>query len=240
MSHSRIFFRSALHAGQFISLDEAAVKHVQVLRLQPGKTIELFNGEGIACLARIEHMGKHSVDVQVTELLLAKPLPACRSHVIVSMPANERMDWLIEKATELGVSRITPVMSERSVVRLSGDRALKRHAHWCGIAQAACSQSGRNHLPQIDLPVPLSDLLSHTDALIADMKVLLSFAPTSLDWRSLWLSPPTSLVFLCGPEGGLTPNEEAQALKRGFVAANLGQAILRTETAALAVLAQLL
>ena len=240
MSHSRVFFPSAFQPAQALSLNEAAVKHVQVLRLQPGKSIELFNGEGLACLARIEHMGKHSVEALVTQLLPATALPACHSHVIVSMPANERMDWLIEKATELGVSRITPVMSDRSVVRLSGERALKRHAHWCGIAQAACSQSGRNHLPQIDLPVSLLEFVSKAEVSNTGLKVLLSFAHTSRHWRTLWLTPPASLVFLCGPEGGLTPAEEQFAIQQGFVAANLGDAVLRSETAALTVLAQLL
>ena len=240
MAHSRVFFPSALHLAQVVSLDEPAVKHVQVLRLQPGKLIELFNGQGFAYLARIEHMGKHSVDVVVTELLPSQPLYECQIQLVVSMPANERMDWLVEKATELGVSRITPVMSDRSVVRLTGERAVKRLAHWHGIAQAACSQSGRNHLPLIDLPLPLFDFLNASGNNSDALKIVLSLADGSRHWRNLWLSTPKSMVFLCGPEGGLSPSEEQLALQHGFAAAHLGQAILRTETAAMTVLAQLL
>ena len=240
MGLNRIFFPSVLQLGQSVGLNPQAVKHIQVLRLQPGKSVVLFDGEGFACVARIEDMGKQSVEVTVTELLPAWPLPACESHLLISMPANERMDWLVEKATELGVARITPLMSERSVVRLSSERAIKRHHHWTGVAQAACSQSGRNRIPRIDMPVDFSDALQQLSSSSTKAKVLLSFAQTAKPWRDLWLTPPTSIAFLCGPEGGLSAQEELLACQHGFVPASLGLATLRSETAAISVLAQLL
>ena len=154
MLHHRFFLAFDFKPGEQISLSAQAVRHVQVLRLQPGVHIELFDGAGKACIARIEHMGKQRVDVTVVEIQPPDTLPVVVRHLVVGMPANERMDWLVEKATELGATRITPVMTQRTVLRLSGDRAVKRLEHWQGIAQAACSQSGRNRLPQIITDCP--------------------------------------------------------------------------------------
>ena len=156
------------------------------------------------------------------------------------MPANERMDWLVEKATELGVSRITPVMSQRTVLRLSGERAVKRVEHWQGIAQSACSQSGRNLLPQIDVPLLLNDFLISTLAHEKSLQILLSLQAHAPAWRELWRFPPVHMTVLNGPEGGFTQEEEAAALQHGFISASLGPFVLRAETAALTVLAQLL
>jgi 16S rRNA (uracil1498-N3)-methyltransferase len=150
------------------------------------------------------------------------------------------MDWLVEKATELGVAHLTPLRTQHTVLRLSGERALKRQTHWQGIAQAACAQSGRNRLPQIDAPVSLADWLKALPDSTGHPRVLLSFQAGAQDWRSLWAKPPSKLTLLSGPEGGLSAQEEAWALAKGFVPVHLGARVLRAETAPLAVLAQLL
>lgn len=240
MSRHRIFCDDPLQPGLILRLSDAATRHIQVLRLQPGNLIELFNGKGHVFIGQIEAMGKHSVDITVVQALPPADAPSIHSHLVVGMPANERMDWLVEKATELGVSRITPVMSQRTVLRLSDERAVRRVEHWNGIAQSACSQSGRNHLPQIDLPVSLDKFLTEDHINNHHLHILLSLQANAAPWRDLWSSRPSHMTLLTGPEGGFTPQEEACALENGFIAASLGRFVLRAETAVLAVLAQLL
>ena len=240
MLHHRIYLASAFIAGEQISLSPQAARHVQVLRLQPGLLIELFDGAGSVCTARIDHMGKQRVDVTVEEVRHRNSTPLMVRHIVVGMPANERMDWLVEKATELGATRITPLMTQRTVLRLSGERAEKRLEHWQGIAQAACSQSGRNVLPTIDLPASLTQYLNESENGTPDLQVLLSLQTGTRHWRELWQTPPLNVTLLSGPEGGLSPQEEQAAQAKGFTPVNLGPQVLRAETASLAVLAQLL
>ena len=240
MSRHRIFCVDPLQPGLTTRLSDSACRHIQVLRLQPGSLIELFNGKGIVFIGQIEAMGKHSVDITVVQALPPAELPNMYSHLVVGMPANERMDWLVEKATELGVSRITPLMSQRTVLRLSGERAVRRVEHWNGIAQSACSQSGRNYLPQIDLPVFITEYLKENHSHVSHLNILLSLQANAASWRDLWLSRPSHMTLLSGPEGGFTPQEEASAIENGFTAASLGRFVLRAETAVLAVLSQLL
>ena len=149
-----------LSIGLVLDLPATAARHVQVLRMQPGHTLTLFNGEGGEYIAEVEHMGRSDVRVVVREHLAVEREAAQRVHLAVGMPANERMDWLVEKATELGVHRITPLMTERSVIRLSGERAEKKQAHWQAVAASACEQCGRNRVPVIDVPERLDTWLA--------------------------------------------------------------------------------
>jgi 16S rRNA (uracil1498-N3)-methyltransferase len=148
----RFYSSTPLQVGQSLELPAGAARHVQVLRLQPQMTITLFDGLGGEYEALIEVMGRSNVRVQVlTHQTLEREADA---HITLALgvPANERMDWLVEKATELGVGAIQPLMTERGVLRLSGERAEKKQAHWQAIAVAACEQCGRNRVPHI-LPV---------------------------------------------------------------------------------------
>jgi 16S rRNA (uracil1498-N3)-methyltransferase len=166
------------------------------------------------------------------------------------MPANDRMDWLVEKATELGVQRITPLMSQHSVLRLQGERAEKKLAHWQAVAISACEQCGRNRLPQIDALQNLSAWLQSDgvvnflntqnteDAHSATQAAVLSLHPSTQglgEWATK--NQSTSWLLLNGPEGGLTDEEDALARAKGFAPVNLGARVLRAETAALAALA---
>jgi 16S rRNA (uracil1498-N3)-methyltransferase len=211
-------------------------RHIQVLRLQPGATITLFDGRGGEYTACILQMGRHTVAARIDSHLALERESAVYSHVVIGMPANERMDWLVEKATELGVARITPLMTAHGVLRLNAERALKRQLHWQGIAQAACAQSGRNTLPQIDLAQSWSEWLTTVpqDETPARWLLSLSAASTPLD-ADLEVR---RVLLLSGPEGGLSREEEAQALEIGFVAVNLGARVLRAETAPLTVLSR--
>ena len=232
----RFFCSHPLQVGLSLDLPADTSRHIQVLRLQPGATITLFDGRGGEYTACILQMGRHTVAARIDSHQLIERESAVYSHVVIGMPANERMDWLVEKATELGVARITPLMTAHGVLRLNAERALKRQLHWQGIAQAACAQSGRNTLPQIDVPQSWSEWFNTFphDETQARWMLSLSAASTPLN-----ASPEVRRVLLLsGPEGGLSHDEEAQALERGFVAVSLGRRVLRAETAPLAVLSR--
>ena len=144
----RFYCPVPLQTGALLELPAGAARHVQVLRLQPGDGITLFNGEDNREFeAQVTRMGRSDVQVQVGGARAAAREPTRQVHLAVGMPANERMDWLVEKATELGVASIQPLMTERSVLRLSGERAEKKVAHWQSVAVAACEQCGGNRVP---------------------------------------------------------------------------------------------
>ena len=235
----------ALVAGTLISLPEQTARHAQVLRLQPGERITLFNGRGEGegeFDATVERMGRGDVDVTVGAWTATAREAARPVHLVVGMPANDRMDWLVEKATELGAASIQPVMSERSVLRLKAERADKKMAHWRGIAIAACEQCGRNRLPLVHAVATLADWLRNSAKQAGEnetsTKLLLSLQPGTLALTQA-LDGVGVLTFLSGPEGGLSPAEEAAAIACGFRPVTLGPRVLRAETAPLACLSVL-
>ena len=211
-------------------------RHIQVLRLQPGAAITLFDGRGGEYEACILQMGRHTVAVRIDSHQTLERESAVYSHIVIGMPANERMDWLVEKATELGVARITPLMTAHGVLRLNAERAHKRQLHWLGIAQAACAQSGRNTLPQIDVPQSWSAWLSALPEDDSGSRWMLSLSATATPLNTL--AQTQRVVLLSGPEGGLSREEETQAVERGFLPVRLGARVLRAETAPLAVLSR--
>lgn len=251
---ARFYCPTPLATGQTVDLPATAARHVQVLRMQPGHALTLFNGEGGEFSAEVTHMGRSDVRVVVGPHAAIEREARRTVQLVVGMPANERMDWLVEKATELGVQRITPVMTERSVVRLQGDRAEKKQAHWQAIAISACEQCGRNRVPQIDVPVRWEAWLSTLQQAMAQpapnaMQTLHAVMSLHDGTQALSVAleannvaaPPNnrSVVLLTGPEGGLSDAEDATVRQAGFVAVNLGARVLRAETAALAALAYL-
>ncbi|MEO5660007.1 MAG: 16S rRNA (uracil(1498)-N(3))-methyltransferase, partial [Polaromonas sp.] len=228
---ARFYADVALVSGTSISLPEQTARHVQVLRLQPGERIVLFNGRGEhegEFDATVERMGRSDVDVTLGAFTATAREADRAIHLVVGMPANDRMDWLIEKATELGAASIQPVMSERSVLRLKADRADKKLAHWRGIASAACEQCGRNRVPLIHDVATLADWLKKSSASTdadAGTRLLLSLQDGT---RPLTQAVPATgaLTFLSGPEGGLSAAEEAAAIACGFQPVTLGPRIL--------------
>ena len=232
----RFFCSHPLQVGLSLDLPADTSRHIQVLRLQPGASITLFDGRGGEYTACILQMGRHTVAARIDSHQALERESAVYSHVVIGMPANERMDWLVEKATELGVARITPLMTAHGVLRLNAERALKRQLHWQGIAQAACAQSGRNTLPQIDVPQSWAEWFNTFPHDETQAHWMLSLSATSTPLNA---GPEVRRVLLLsGPEGGLSQDEEAQALERGFVAVSLGARVLRAETAPLAVLSR--
>ena len=239
---ARFYCPLPLVTGQVVDLPPTAARHVQVLRMQPGHTLTLFNGEGGEFSAEVQHMGRSDVRVVVGEHRDVECEAAVQVHLAVGMPANERMDWLVEKATELGVHRITPLMTERSVIRLTGERAEKKQAHWQAIASSASEQCGRNRVPVIDIPERLDAWLARQTPQAHVVHGVLSLHASTQplqDLRAGAAVTPSAWVLLNGPEGGLTGAEDAAARAKGFAAVSLGERVLRAETAALGALALL-
>jgi 16S rRNA (uracil1498-N3)-methyltransferase len=214
------------------TLPGGAARHVQVLRLQPGDALTLFDGRGGEWAATVASMTRGGVEVELGAFDAVEREARLAVTLAIGMPANDRMDGFVEKATELAVAAIQPLVCARSVLRLAGDRAAKKLAHWQGIARAAAEQSGRTRVPALHPVRALDDWL--TDESLPATRWLLS--PRAA--RPLALpAPDAPLVVLSGPEGGLDGDEETRALAAGFVAVSLGARILRADTAPLAVLA---
>lgn len=234
----------AWSTGTTLVLAEGAARHVQVLRLQPGDALVLFDGRGGEWSATVGRIGRREVEVVLgAHEAVERELPVAVT-VALGMPANERMDALVEKATELGAAAIQPLLTARSVLRLAGERAERRRAHWAGIAAAACEQCGRNRVPAIGPVCTLETWL----ATIGPARSTAAPAPgTGARWL---LAPgsrqtiagvgpmPPALLLLSGPEGGLDDGETQRAIAAGFEPIGLGPRVLRADTAPLAALAQ--
>jgi 16S rRNA (uracil1498-N3)-methyltransferase len=232
----RFFCSQALAVGATVTLPEAVAHHVQVVRLAPGDAITLFNGEGGEYTAILASVEKRRVTAELkafaprdTELPYAVTLAQ-------ALPEASKMDWIVEKAIELGASGIAPLAAQRCVVRLSAERAEKKHAHWQGIVVAASEQSGRNRLAQL---APLDDFQRWIGQQDMHRRILLS--PRGQQSLADWArhQPPQAVTLMVGPEGGFSVAEEDAALAHGALALSMGPRILRTETAGLAALAAL-
>ncbi len=237
----RLFVDQPLAADVEIKLPAGAARHAQVRRVQPGHMLQLFDGRGSDWPATVLAMGRTEVRVR-----LGRPRPVATElalHVTLAlaMPANERMDMLVEKATELGVAAIQPLHTARSVLRLTGERVARKQAHWQAIAVAACEQCGRARVPVVAPVCDLADWLARPDiANAAALRLLLSLQADAVALPALATRLGASaVVTLSGPEGGLNPDEEAAARKAGFLPTALGPRVLRADTAPLAVLAWL-
>lgn len=254
----RFYCPLSLQVGATLDLPAAAVRHVQVLRMQPGQTLTLFGacdayGQALGGqhTAQITHMGRSSVQVCVTgHEAIERELPHVTVHIACALTANERMDWLIEKATELGAASFWPIAAERSVLKLAGERADKKRAHWQAVAVAACEQSGRNRVPSVQPVAGLEATLAHIAAAQLTnphcrawwLSLDSDAQPLARVWTALEAAPsstPYEVFILCGPEGGWTAAEEARARAAQLTPMTLGTRTLRAETAPIAVLAAL-
>jgi 16S rRNA (uracil1498-N3)-methyltransferase len=224
MRLSRFFIDAPLSLGEH-ELPEAQAHYIgRVLRMAEGDALQLFDGSGTEFRGTLLEVGKKRVRVQLDDSFAGQPESPLRIHLGQGLSRGERMDWAIQKATELGVSEITPIVSERCEVRLKDERAEKRQAHWQQVAVSACEQCGRSVVPIIHSPVPLADWLKRTEA---DLKLVLHPVAEPLTSHD----KPDTLAFLIGPEGGLNDAEVEQAKAAAFHAARLGPRVLRTETA---------
>jgi 16S rRNA (uracil1498-N3)-methyltransferase len=237
----RFYLPAPIETERPIDLPPGAARHAQVLRLQPADDITLFNGAGGEWTARVLRMGKSAVTVQALAQCAIEREAARAVHLAVGGMAAERLDWLIEKAVELGATSLTPIITARTQQRLTGDLAAKKRAHWQAVAAAASEQCGRNRLMAIGAPQPLAAALQAPAAGNAAARWLLSLAADAAPLRVAFetLPPGAPVTLLSGPEGGFTAEELATAQVAGWRPVTLGARVLRAETAPLAALAVL-
>ncbi|HEX9173610.1 MAG TPA: 16S rRNA (uracil(1498)-N(3))-methyltransferase [Telluria sp.] len=232
----RFYCPAALVPGATVDLPEALAHHLHVVRQQAGAALVLFNGAGGQYRATLTEIGKKRASALVGEhQMLEVELPYAVT-LAQALPEASKMDWIIEKAVELGVAAIEPLAAQRCVVRLSGERAEKRHAHWQGVIVAASEQCGRNRLAQL---APVTDFDRWLARPAAAPRILLS--PRATESLAGWARARAAqdVTLMVGPEGGFAQAEEDAALAAGVLALSMGPRVLRTETAALAAMAVL-
>lgn len=234
---TRLFVSSALINDTEIELDGDQARYLsRALRARVGDRLNLFDGNGAEWTAAILQISKNTVTLRIDDSHEAGTESPLRVHLVQGISRGERMDFVVQKATELGVKRITPVLTEYSMVKLDESRAEKRRDHWQRIATSASEQSGRVRLPLIDTPIPLKNWLGDKPQRIDTELILKPGAAATLPS----LRPPeTKICVLVGPEGGFSDSEYEDAEISGFKAVSLGPRVLRTETAAIATLAML-
>ena len=230
----RFYVDLPLAAGSMLDLPESVLRHVQVLRLREGDALTLFDGRGGEYPATLTALAKKAAQVQLGTHLPLERESTLRLTLVQAVSSGDRMDYTLQKAVELGIGAIQPVFSERSVVKLAGERADKRMEHWRGVLIAACEQCGRNTVPSLRPLQPYGKWLA-TDK-NGGLKLLLS--PLGQQ-RLRDLPQQQQISLLAGPEGGLNQDEEAAAIAAGWQPLKLGERILRTETAAVAAVAAL-
>ena len=235
MSPTRLYSPIPLQPHSQLTLDSGQARYLtRALRLRLGDTLTLFDGSGGEYDAKIVRVGKNDVDVETGAFLDRSAESNLAIRLVQGISKGDRMDTVVQKATELGVQRITPILSEYSVVRLDDGKASKRRDHWQKIAQSACEQCGRNVVPIIDEVISMNTWYDKSQSGFSTRVVLAPDAPATL---SSVASPGTELTLLIGPEGGFSSTEQERAISTGFEPVSLGPRILRTETAAIAAIA---
>jgi 16S rRNA (uracil1498-N3)-methyltransferase len=230
----RFFCPPPLAEGTETALPAGAAHHVlRVLRLKTGEVVTLFDGEGGEYRAQLARASPRGVTVRVVEHRDVERESPLRVTLVQGLAAADRMDYAVQKAVELGVAAIAPVITARSVVRLDGERAARRAARWRQIVIAACEQSGRNRLPTVHEPCAFATWLAAPSQ--AELRLLL--APGAARSLGRLAQPGGAVEILVGPEGGLTTEEAAAACDAGFCPVRLGPRVLRTESAGPAMLA---
>ena len=226
MRTPRIFSDQSLLAGAEMVLNEPAAQYLgKVLRARVGDTVIVFDGQGQQATASIKAIAKQSISLLLGAVTAPQTEPSLQSHLGLCLSKGDRFDWAIQKATELGVSTISPLYSARVDFTVPKERLAKRLAHWQQIVTSACEQSGRVRIPAVNTPTSLTSWVSET---VADVKLVLHCDVHS---APLLAAKPQSVALLIGPEGGLTDEEVATAEQHHFQPWQLGPRILRTETA---------
>lgn len=240
MSLTRMFVARGLTPGSELRLGKEAARYLgRVLRLRAGDTVLVFNGDDGEWSAEIRQLGNSDITLVVHDSIERKSESGLDVHLVQGISRGERMDFVVQKATELGVRHITPVLTDYGVVKLDDKRALKRRSHWQRVAESACEQSGRICPPQVDAPLALNDWFGatrNTDGRDRDCSDLI-LRPGAKNSLGALGTPQTRLCLLIGPEGGFSEREYDDADAAGFEAVSLGPRILRTETAAVAAIA---
>ena len=232
----RFYCPQPLVPGTSADLPDAVAHHLHVLRLQAGDSLTLFNGDGNQYQAELVSIDKRRASARIQAAVARDVELPYAITLAQALPEASKMDWIIEKAVEMGVAAVQPLSAQRCVVRLSAERAEKKMLHWQGIIIAAAEQSGRNRLPRLAAPESFQDWTSQHDL---HRRILLT--PRANETLSQWArhQPPQAISLMIGPEGGYTEQEEEIALAHGALALGMGERILRTETAGIAAVAAL-
>lgn len=233
MSTSRFYTPENLELGIITALPNNAAAHAsRVLRLTVGDNATLFNGDGYDYLCELMTITKSTVTAKVIKKMIVASESPLNITLLQAISSGDRMDYTIQKAIELGVNKIQPINSQRSVVKLTGERAEKRKEHWQNVVISACEQSGRAIVPQVNSAITLANWLSHNPPQAESTRITLS--PIATQTLQDLPAPTGEIYLLIGAEGGLTQDEIDLASSQGFKPVQLGKRILRTETAALA------
>jgi len=237
MANNRFYCPDKLALGAIVKLPESAAIHaVRALRMSTGDQATLFNGDGFDYTCELTSVKKNNVSAKVTGRIEVTNESPLNITLLQGISSGDRMDYTIQKAVELGVKQIQPIATERSVVKLSKERAAKRLAHWQNIIHSACEQSGRAFVPQISAPLTLSQWLAENPKQ-NQCRILLN--PIGAKHLAALDKPANEIQLLIGAEGGLNANEIETASNNGFQSIILGARVLRTETAALAAMASM-
>ena len=244
----RFYYSDTLTPGQTLTLPASIQHHIRVLRLVAGTAITLFNDKGGEFSALLQIVEKNNARAEVISFLAREVELSYPVTLAQAITENSKMDWLIEKAVELGVASIQPLTTQRCVVRLSAERSASRMHHWQQLIIAATEQSGRNQLPTLLAPLGFNQWITESTestqsshSAQSDLSTRLLLSPRASQSLSGWAASqsPQALTLIIGPEGGLTTEEEQLAINAGALALKMGARILRTETASLAALAML-
>jgi len=232
----RFYLDQPLELGMRCELPDEVSHHIAVLRLKPGDTVTLFNGHGGEFTASLAQIEKRRSVAHIKTFNARESEPGHALTLAQALPEGSKMDWVIEKAVELGVTAIQPLMAARSVVRLNDERAVKKLAHWRSIVVAAAAQCGRNRLPSVAMPQAFSSWID-----LHDLHPRILLSPRGQQSLTDWARhrPPQAVTLIIGPEGGLSEAEEQTAISHGAICLSMGSRVLRTETAGITAVAAL-
>ncbi len=240
MREIRVFVDGPLCDRAEVELPPSAARHLlRVLRLDSGAAVRLFDGRGGCYRATLMYAGRGAARARIDGFDPAERESPLALTLLQAISRAEKMDWILQKATELGVAAVHPVLAERSVMRLEAERAERRLNHWLAVLRSACEQCGRNRVPALLPPASLEQACAAYRAAAPDAPALMLDPGAERALRTVLGPKPTSAALLIGPEGGFSERELDVARRRGFAAVRLGPRVLRTETAAIAALAAL-
>lgn len=235
MEENRFYHSENLELKQVVELGSQTHIHAtKVLRLKTGDKFALFNGDGFDYVAEVAEVTKHKTLVEIIDKYEVNHEPPLTITLAQGLAASDKMDWIIQKAVELGIQSIQPLFTERSIVKLDRERADKKLEHWRTVALAACEQTGRSTIPKILSPLPLSQWLSDQEKQTETLRLILT--PLKAQNINHLNQKPSSIIFMVGPEGGFSEKEMALASHSAFIPVNFGERILRTETASIVAL----
>ena len=235
MEENRFYHSENLELKQVVELGSQTHIHAtKVLRLKTGDKFALFNGDGFDYVAKVAEVTKHKTLVEIIDKYEVNHESPLTITLAQGLAASDKMDWIIQKAVELGIQSIQPLFTERSIVKLDRERADKKLEHWRTVALAACEQTGRSAIPKILSPLPLSQWLSDQEKQTETLRLILT--PVKAQNINHLNRKPSSIIFMVGPEGGFSEKEMALASHSAFIPVNFGERILRTETASIVAL----